>query len=149
MDQKCRNKQERKNSLAVSVACIAIYWPIPGFKGRTFKLCVLTRWDFNFCVPSSPLRGQFMARWVDLLSQQRAVNDIHHDYIVFQECHLYNLGGATFKTSLRAAGATLLSPRLQGAYNVTGSNKMGHNKAAFNKLTHVHRVLHGKDLSVY
>ena len=27
-------------------------------KGRTFKLCVLTRWDFNFCVRSSPLRGQ-------------------------------------------------------------------------------------------
>ena len=22
-----------------------------------FKLCVLTRWDFNFCVRSSPLRG--------------------------------------------------------------------------------------------
>ena len=29
----------------------------PGFTGRTFKLCVLTRWDFNFCVRSSPLRG--------------------------------------------------------------------------------------------
>ena len=27
-------------------------------KGRTFKLCVLTRWDFNFCVRSSPLRGK-------------------------------------------------------------------------------------------
>ena len=27
-------------------------------KGRTFKLCVLTRWDFNFCVRSSPLREQ-------------------------------------------------------------------------------------------
>ena len=26
----------------------AIHWPTPGFKGRTFKLCVLTRWDFNF-----------------------------------------------------------------------------------------------------
>ena len=30
----------------------------PGFNGRTFKLCVLTRWDFNFCIRSSPLRGQ-------------------------------------------------------------------------------------------
>ena len=30
---------------------------IPGFKGRTFKLCVLARWDFNLCVRSSPLRG--------------------------------------------------------------------------------------------
>ena len=36
---------------------MAIYWSTPGFKGRTFKLCVLTRWDFNFCVRSSPLRG--------------------------------------------------------------------------------------------
>ena len=36
---------------------MAIYWPTPDFKGRTFQLCVLTRWDFNFCVRSSPLRG--------------------------------------------------------------------------------------------
>ena len=38
---------------------MAIYWPTPDFKGRTFKLCVLTRWDFNFCVRSSPLRGHW------------------------------------------------------------------------------------------
>ena len=25
---------------------------------RNFKLCVLKRWDFNFCVLSSPLRGR-------------------------------------------------------------------------------------------
>ena len=42
--------------MAVSVACMAILWPTPSFKGRTFKLCVLTRWDFNFSVRSSPLR---------------------------------------------------------------------------------------------
>ena len=30
----------------------------PGFKARTFKLCALTRWDFNFCVRSSPLRDK-------------------------------------------------------------------------------------------
>ena len=35
-----------------------IYWPTQGFKGRTFKLCVLTWWDFNFCVRSSPLQGR-------------------------------------------------------------------------------------------
>ena len=35
---------------------MAIYWPTPGFKGRAFQLCVLTRWDFNFCARSSPLR---------------------------------------------------------------------------------------------
>ena len=32
--------------------------PTPGFKGRTFKLCGLNRWDFNFCISSSPLRGK-------------------------------------------------------------------------------------------
>ena len=36
---------------------MAIYLPTPGFKGKTFKLCVLTTGDFNFCVRSSPLRG--------------------------------------------------------------------------------------------
>ena len=46
-----------KKSLEVSIACMAIYSPTPGFKGRTFKLCVLTTWDFNFCVRSSKLRG--------------------------------------------------------------------------------------------
>ena len=35
---------------------MAVYWPTPGFKERTFQLCVLNRWDFNFCVQSSPLR---------------------------------------------------------------------------------------------
>ena len=35
---------------------MAIYWPTPDLKGRMFKLCVLTRWDFKFCVRSSPLR---------------------------------------------------------------------------------------------
>ena len=53
--KKCRWMDPRKKSLAVCVACIATYWPTPGFKGRTFKLCVLTRWYFNFCVYSFPL----------------------------------------------------------------------------------------------
>ena len=55
MDRNGRYKQGR--NLAFSVACLAIYWPTLGFKGRTFELFVLTRWDFNFCVRSSPLRG--------------------------------------------------------------------------------------------
>ena len=46
----------KKKSLAASVVSMAIYWPTQGFKGRTSKLCVLTRWDFNFYVHSSPLR---------------------------------------------------------------------------------------------
>ena len=33
----------RTKSLAVSIACMAIHGPTPGFKGRTFKLCVLTK----------------------------------------------------------------------------------------------------------
>ena len=51
-------KQARKTTMAISVACMAIYWPTPGFKGRMCKLCVLNGWDFNFCVHSSPLRGR-------------------------------------------------------------------------------------------
>ena len=47
----------KEDFLAVSVACMAIYLPSPGYKGRTFKLCFLNRWNFNFCVRSSPLRG--------------------------------------------------------------------------------------------
>ena len=53
----------RKKSLVVSVACMTIYWPTPGYKGRTLKICVLTRWDFNFCVRSSPLLGYSLARF--------------------------------------------------------------------------------------
>ena len=33
------------------------------FEGRTFKLCVLTRWGFNFCVCSSPLQGPKETEW--------------------------------------------------------------------------------------
>ena len=39
--------------MAVRVAVV----PTPGFKRKAFKLCVLTRWDFNFFVRSSSLRG--------------------------------------------------------------------------------------------
>ena len=35
---------------------MAIYWPTRGYKGRTFKVCVFNRWDFNFSVRCSPLR---------------------------------------------------------------------------------------------
>ena len=39
-------KLARKKFLAVSIVCMAIYLPTLGFKGRSFKLCVLNRWDF-------------------------------------------------------------------------------------------------------
>ena len=56
-DELTRTVEISGKSLAVNVACMAIYWPTPGFKERTFKLCVLKKWDFNFCVRSSLLRG--------------------------------------------------------------------------------------------
>ena len=40
--------------MAVSVACMTIYWPTPGFKGRIFKLCFLIRWDLIFLCPQLP-----------------------------------------------------------------------------------------------
>ena len=43
-------------------------------KGRTSKLCVLNKWDFNFCVCSSPLRG-FMQ--CDGFGTQRTSQYIH------------------------------------------------------------------------
>ena len=51
-------KLARKKSLGVSIACVAIYRPTPGFERKTFKFCVL---DFNLCVRSSPLQ-----EWVKL-----------------------------------------------------------------------------------
>ena len=67
-DEWTRRVEIIKASLAVSTACMAIYWPTPGFKGKTFKPCALTRWDFNFCVHSSPLRD--MERCKSFLSLQ-------------------------------------------------------------------------------
>ena len=49
-------------------------WPTPGFKGRTFKLCVLTRWNFNFCVRSSPLRAKLMANNTSGINTEIKIN---------------------------------------------------------------------------
>ena len=46
-------KLERKKSLAVGVACMAIYGSELGFKGRTFELRVLNKSVFNFYVRST------------------------------------------------------------------------------------------------
>ena len=43
---------------------MAIFLPTPGFKGRTFKLCVLNRWDFYSCVRCSPLRGALLSLYM-------------------------------------------------------------------------------------
>ena len=34
---------------------MAIHWPTPDFKGRTFELWALNRWVFNICVCSAPM----------------------------------------------------------------------------------------------
>ena len=52
-----KQKLAREKSLAVGVACMATYRPVPGFKGRTFELWVLNRLDLNVCVCNSPLQG--------------------------------------------------------------------------------------------
>ena len=59
---------------------MAIYWLPPGFKGRTFKLCVLTRWDFNFCVRSSPLREQNHSIWQNWSVCFKAIHEKKFDY---------------------------------------------------------------------
>ena len=48
-------KVARKKSLAVGVACMAIYGPAAGLKVRPFELRVLNRQVFKFCVGSTPL----------------------------------------------------------------------------------------------
>ena len=56
-----RSKLARKKSLAVSVACTAIYnWPTPSFKGRTFKFCVLCsqQMGLQFRRPQLPTAGE-------------------------------------------------------------------------------------------
>ena len=64
---------------------MALYEPAPGFKGRTFKLCVLIRWDFNFCVRSSPLR--------ELIKVNVQINPIGHDIFIERKhfVHLVSL----------------------------------------------------------
>ena len=47
-------KLARKKSLAVGVACKAIYGPAPGLEGRLSVIWVLNRWVFNFYVRSTP-----------------------------------------------------------------------------------------------
>ena len=67
-------KLARKESLAVSLACMAIYWSIPGFKGTTIKLCVLS-WMRNVCHWDSQVYQRVQA-WHSLrLEKPRWVNN--------------------------------------------------------------------------
>ena len=92
-----RNKA-RKKFLTVSVACMAIYWPTQGFKRRTFKLRVLNRWDINFCVRSSPLRGCY--RWRCLQGWSRTFGWIYNRWRHLQDWW----GSWRCETSLPRAG---------------------------------------------
>ena len=56
-DRRTRNKFKEKKSLAVGEACMAVGWPTPDFKGRTFDLWVLNRRVFNNCICCTPLWG--------------------------------------------------------------------------------------------
>ena len=47
-----------KKSVAVDEARMAIYGPAPSSKGRPFEFWVLSRWVFNFCIRSTPPRGE-------------------------------------------------------------------------------------------
>ena len=58
---------------------MAIYWPTPGFKERMFKLCALTKWDFNFCVRSSPLREPCQGETQHFMESQVHVRFTLHD----------------------------------------------------------------------
>ena len=56
---------------------MAIHLPTPGFKGRMFKLCVLTRQDFNFCIHSSPLQGFWTGELASCLPHTLASSFMH------------------------------------------------------------------------
>ena len=49
-----------------------------------FKLCVLTRWDFNFCVRSSPLRGTWQELKQQLTLRFAEVTDEQHAFALLQ-----------------------------------------------------------------
>ena len=73
---------------------MAIYWPTPGCKGRTFKLCILKCWDFNFCVRSSPLRlwgGEEERRQTDTDREVKGVKKMHSTPLVDSSgrCRIY------------------------------------------------------------
>ena len=54
---------------------MATYWHTPDFIGKTFRLCVLNRWDFNFCVQSSPPQGwQGIYRWSHALFRPKTLD---------------------------------------------------------------------------
>ena len=58
----CKIIRGSPTTLAVKGLMMIMMIMTPGFKGRTFKLCVLTRRDFNFCVRSSHCGVMMMRR---------------------------------------------------------------------------------------
>ena len=70
---------------------MAIYWPTPGFKRRTFKLCVLTRRDLNFCVRSSLLWYCGSWSYAPLCSKLRARSKWKYRFACFAHCQEFRL----------------------------------------------------------
>ena len=67
--------------MAVDIACMALYGPAPGLKGRTFELWVLNRWIFKFCTCNQYPTVRKRVR------ERKRENDIRWSHIVMR----YNL----------------------------------------------------------
>ena len=46
-----------KKFQAAGEACVAVFWPIPGFKGKTFTALCSQQRDLNFCICITPTAG--------------------------------------------------------------------------------------------
>ena len=113
---------------------MAIYSPPPCFKGRTFKLCVLNRWDFNFCIcrshcmcvktksymdkVSSYLKQSSKLQWSTADKHIKVLTCFPHRMALFPGCllvfwtHRYGAGG--FSTARHATvGQTGQCPALE------------------------------------
>ena len=82
--------------MAVSVARMAIYLPNPGYKGRTFELCVLTRWKFNFCVRNSPQRGNNSS-----ISNVKNYYDCYYYYHYYYDYHAHPISDKCKSEAIR------------------------------------------------
>ena len=100
---------------------MAIYRSIPGFKGRTFKLCVLTRADFNFCVRSSPLRGEQSEKAESC--RENLWNEIYLNGLRDRNRHKNRAKGAGKLGLFMSRTQTLTSPPREG--EPAGTDKVG------------------------
>jgi hypothetical protein len=69
-------------------------------------------------------------------------------FLCSQELYLFHLGGRDWKEAVRFCGAALLSPLLQGQYNLTGQQRGDTRKAAFNSIACVKNSIYS-EYSIY